>query len=75
MIDKGDIPSIQYKMSLVRPKAMKKVAGLSLIFTDFYVPALTPRLNSTETESWYNRPEQWPTYQVNSVSPLPKKRK
>jgi hypothetical protein len=28
---------------------MRKVDGLSLIFIDFYVPALTPRLNSTET--------------------------
>jgi hypothetical protein len=27
---------------------MRKVGGLSLIFIDFYVPALTPRLNSTE---------------------------
>jgi hypothetical protein len=31
------------------PKAMRKVDGLSLIFIDFYVPALIPRLNSTET--------------------------
>jgi hypothetical protein len=28
---------------------MRKVDGLSLIFIDFYVPALTPRVNSTET--------------------------
>jgi hypothetical protein len=28
---------------------LRKVDGLSLIFIDFYVPALTPRLNSTET--------------------------
>jgi hypothetical protein len=26
---------------------MRKVDGLSLIFIDFYVPALTPRLNSS----------------------------
>jgi hypothetical protein len=47
MIHKGDIPSIQCKMSLMRPKSMRKVDGLSLIFIDFYVPALT-RLNSNE---------------------------
>jgi hypothetical protein len=40
MIDKGDIPSIQCKMSLGGPKSMRKVDGLSLIFIDFYVPAL-----------------------------------
>jgi hypothetical protein len=28
---------------------MKKVDVLSLIFIDFHVPALTPRLNSTES--------------------------
>jgi hypothetical protein len=28
---------------------MKKVDCLSLIFVDFYVPALTPRLNNTDT--------------------------
>jgi hypothetical protein len=28
---------------------MRTVDGLSLIFIDFYVPALAPRLNSTET--------------------------
>jgi hypothetical protein len=28
---------------------MRKVDGLSLIFIDFYVPVLTPRLSSTET--------------------------
>jgi hypothetical protein len=49
MIDKGDIPSIQCKMSLRRPESMRKVDGVSLIFIDFYVAALTPRLNSTET--------------------------
>jgi hypothetical protein len=43
MTDKGDIPSIQCKMSLKGPKSMRKVDGLSLIFIDFYVPALTPR--------------------------------
>jgi hypothetical protein len=49
MIDKGDIPSIQCKMSLGGPKSMRKVDDLSLIVIDFYVPAHTPRLNSTET--------------------------
>jgi hypothetical protein len=49
MIDKGVIPSIQCKMSLGGPKSMRKVDGLSLAFIDFYVPALTPRFNSTET--------------------------
>jgi hypothetical protein len=46
MIGEGDIPSIQCKMSLMGPKSMRKVDGLSLIFIDFYV---SPRLNSTET--------------------------
>jgi hypothetical protein len=49
MIDKGDIPSIQCKMSLGGPTSMRKVDGLSLIFIDIYVPAHTSRLNSTET--------------------------
>jgi hypothetical protein len=49
MIDKGDIPSIQFQMSLRVPKYMRKVDCLSLIFNDLYVPALTPRFNSTET--------------------------
>jgi hypothetical protein len=47
MIDKGDILSIRRKMSLRRPKSMRKVDGLNLIFIDFYVLALKPRLNST----------------------------
>jgi hypothetical protein len=46
MIDKGDILSVQCKMG---PKSMTKVDCLSFIFIDFYVPELTPRLNSTET--------------------------
>jgi hypothetical protein len=49
MIDKGDIPSIQCKMSLRGHKSMRKAEGLSLIFIDISVPAPTPRLNSTET--------------------------
>jgi hypothetical protein len=47
MIDEGDVPSIQCKMNLKGPKSMRKVDGLSHIFFDFYVPALTPHLNST----------------------------
>jgi hypothetical protein len=51
MIDERDtrIPSIQCKMSLNGTKSARKVDDLRLIFIDFYVPALTPRLNSTET--------------------------
>jgi hypothetical protein len=49
MIYKGDILSIQCKMSLRGPKYMRKVDGLSLILIYFYVPVLTPYLNSTET--------------------------
>jgi hypothetical protein len=49
MIDKGDIPYIQFKMSFRGPKSVRKVDGLNLIFIHFYVPALTPRLSSTGT--------------------------
>jgi hypothetical protein len=49
MIVKGDIPSIQCKMSLRGHTFMRRVAGLSLIFIYFFVRALTPCLNSTET--------------------------
>jgi hypothetical protein len=49
MTDEGNIQSIQCKMSLRGPKSMRKVDGLSLIFIDFYVPALTTRLNRTDT--------------------------
>jgi hypothetical protein len=48
LIEVGDIPSIQCKMSLSGPNSMRKVDGLSLMFIDFYVPALTLRNNSTE---------------------------
>jgi hypothetical protein len=48
VVQEGDIPSIQCKMSLRGPKSMTKVDGMSLTFIDFYVPALAPRLNSTE---------------------------
>jgi hypothetical protein len=49
MIDQADIPSIQCKMSLRVPKSVSKVDGLGIIFVTFHIPALTPRLNSTET--------------------------
>jgi hypothetical protein len=49
MIDEGDIPYIQCKMSLGDLKPMRKVDHLTLVFIDVYVPALTPRLKSTET--------------------------
>jgi hypothetical protein len=48
MIDEGDTPSIQYKMSLRGPNSMRKVDELSLIFIDFYIPMFT-HLNSSET--------------------------
>jgi hypothetical protein len=35
MIDEGDIPSIQCKMSLRGLKSMRKVDGLNLLFIDF----------------------------------------
>jgi hypothetical protein len=43
------IPYIQCKMSLREPNSVRNVDGLSLIFIDFYVWALTPRLSRTET--------------------------
>jgi hypothetical protein len=49
MIDKGDIPSIQQKTSHRGPKSTREVDDLSLIFIDFYILALTPHLNSTES--------------------------
>jgi hypothetical protein len=36
-------------MRLAGPKSMRKVGGLSIVFIYFDVPALKPRLNSTET--------------------------
>jgi hypothetical protein len=67
MIDLGDIPSIQCKMSPMERKSMRKTDLLSLIFIDFYVPALTPRPGSTEnitlfavvTYSIYRCHKQW----------------
>jgi hypothetical protein len=49
MIDNGDIPSIQRKINLRMPKSMREIDDLSLSLIDFYVPALTQRLNITET--------------------------
>jgi hypothetical protein len=49
MTDEVDIRSIQYKMSLKRPRSVRKVNGLNLLFIDLYVPVLIPRLNNTET--------------------------
>jgi hypothetical protein len=49
VIDKGDIPSILCKMSLGGPKSVRKVDGWRLNLIHFYVPALIPRLISTET--------------------------
>jgi hypothetical protein len=57
MLDKGDILAIQSKISLIRPKSMRKVDGLSLIFISFYVPVLTPYLNSTE--ALRTQPSSW----------------
>jgi hypothetical protein len=48
MIDERDIPSIQCKVSLMGLKSVRKVDGMSVVFIDFYVPALTPLLNSTD---------------------------
>jgi hypothetical protein len=49
MTEKENIPSIQCKMSLRGPKSMRKIDGLSLIFIDFFVLAITPYLSSTKT--------------------------
>jgi hypothetical protein len=48
LIDEGDILSIHCKMSLMGPKSLRNVDGLSLIIIYFCDSALTPRLNSTE---------------------------
>jgi hypothetical protein len=42
MIGEGHIPAIHCKMCLKGHKSMRKVDGLSLIFIDYFVPALTP---------------------------------
>jgi hypothetical protein len=48
-IDEEDGPFSEYKMSLRRPKSMRKVDDLSLTLIGFYAPALSPCHNSTET--------------------------
>jgi hypothetical protein len=59
MFDKAGIPYIQCKMSLGGPKSMRKMIGLSLISIDFYVPALTSRLKSTETALQLSETASW----------------
>jgi hypothetical protein len=44
MIHEEDVPFDQYKMTLRLPRLMRNKDVLSLIFIDFYVPALTPQL-------------------------------
>jgi hypothetical protein len=46
---RGDALSIHCKMSLRESKSMRKLNGPSLVFVDFYVPALAQSLNFTET--------------------------
>jgi hypothetical protein len=63
MIDKWEIPSIQYTMSFTGLNYMRKVDGLILIFIDFYVLKLTLCFNSNETslqlsENIYRRHQQ-----------------
>jgi hypothetical protein len=50
MIDEGVIPSIRRKMSLRRPRCMRKVVGLGVTLIDTYVPALTSHLSITEIQ-------------------------
>jgi hypothetical protein len=45
MIHEGEVPSVQCEMSLRWSKYMREVDGPSLIFIDFNVLALAPRLN------------------------------
>jgi hypothetical protein len=49
MIDEEDTLYISVRWSSGGRKSMRRVYDLSLIFIDIYVPAHTPRLNSTET--------------------------
>jgi hypothetical protein len=37
-----------------------------------HIPPATPH-SSSVIQGWYNRPKHWPMYQVDSVSPHPKK--
>jgi hypothetical protein len=45
MIREGDILSVKCEMSLGWSKSMREVDGPSLIFIDFNVPGLAPRLS------------------------------
>jgi hypothetical protein len=49
MIDEEYIPSSQCKMSQKGPNSMRKVYIVSLIVINFYVPAITPRINNIKT--------------------------
>jgi hypothetical protein len=48
MIYKGDVPSVPCTTSLDRSTTAGDIDGPSLIFIDFYVPALTPLLHRSE---------------------------
>jgi hypothetical protein len=50
IIYKRNVPSIQRKKRLRGSNSVREVDCLSLIFIDFYVPALTPRLYCIKTE-------------------------
>jgi hypothetical protein len=49
MIYKRDVPPFICKMSLDWSTAIGETDGMSLTFTDFYVPLLTTRLHCSET--------------------------
>jgi hypothetical protein len=48
LVYKGDVPSFQCKTILDRSMPAREIDGLSLVFIDFYIPALTPRLHRSE---------------------------
>jgi hypothetical protein len=45
--EEGEIPLVQYKMSLKVPLSMRCADDLSIIFNDFYVLSFTACLNIT----------------------------
>jgi hypothetical protein len=49
IIYKRNVPSIQCKKRLRFSNSMSEIDFLSLVFIDFYVPALTPRLYCIKT--------------------------
>jgi hypothetical protein len=49
IIYKWNVPSIQCKERLWGSNSMREVDCLNLVFIDFYVPALTPRLDCIKT--------------------------